>query len=298
MINYSDLKKEERLAKGSFGVVFKGKHQGSVVAVKEFSLNFASQDVDSQKQFIKELENEITMMSQLRHRNILNFMGACIQPPVYAIVTEFIEGGSLFNLLHSLEPSISSLRKGMKWEHKLNLMYGISQACLYLHNKGVIHRDLKSANVLLDGTIPLDMTPKVCDFGLAKTTGSQVGEMTQAVGTPLWMAPEVLRGTNYGKECDVFSFAIIMYEVLVERKPYFDQNQQRTPIHFQVAQNPDFRPTIPQEIIENHQDLPLQTHQSQMEFIEMMKRGWKHQPEERPKFEDIVERLERNCRKI
>ena len=287
------MKIEERLAKGSFGTVFKGKYQGSVVAIKEFSLNFASQDVDNQKQFIKELENEITMLSNLRHRNILNFMGACIHAPIYAIVTEFIEGGSLFSFLHSLEPSISSLRKEMKWEHKLNLMYGISQACLYLHNKGVIHRDLKSGNVLLDGTIPLDMTPKVCDFGLAKTTGSQVGEMTQAVGTPLWMAPEVLKGTNYGKECDVFSFAIIMYEVLVEKKPYFDQNQKGNALHFLVAQNPDFRPTIPQEIIENHQDLSPQIHQSQMEYIEMMKRGWKHQAEERPKFEEIVDKLEK-----
>ena len=235
VIKYSDLKKEERLAKGSFGTVFKGKYKGSIVAIKEFMFNFASQD----------MENEITMLSQLRHRNILNFMGACIQPPVYAIVTEFIKGGSLQSFLHSSEPSISSLRKEMQWKHKLNLMYGISQSCLYLHKKGVIYRDLKSGNVLLDGTIPLDMTPKVCDFGLVKTTGSQVGEMTQAVGTPLWMAPKVLSGTNYGKECNVFSFAIIMYEVLVKRKPYFDQSSKGNALHFLVAQNPDFRPTIP-----------------------------------------------------
>ena len=233
------------------------------------------------------------MLSQLRHRNILNFMGACIQPPVYAIITEFIEGGSLFNLLHSSEPSISSLRREMKWEHKLNLMYGIAQACLYLHNKGVIHRDLKSANVLLDGTIPMSMIPTVCDFGLAKSTGNQAGEMTQMVGTPLWMAPEVMTGGNYGKECDVFSFAIIMYEVLVEKKPYFDKKEAGTTAHFQVATNPDFRPTIPQEMMENTRDIPIRIHQSQMEYIEMMKIGWKHQPEERPKFEEIVERFEK-----
>ena len=216
---------------------------------------------------------------------------------VYAIVTEFIEGGSLFNFLHSSESSISSLRREMKWEHKLKLVYGISQACLYLHEKGVIHRDLKSANVLLDGTVPTSMIPKVCDFGLAKTTGNQVGEMTQMVGTPLWMAPEVMTGAHYGKECDVYSFAIIMYEVLVEKKPYFDKKEAGKTVHFQVANNSDFRPTIPQEIIENHQDLPLQTHQSQMEYIEMMKRGWKHQPEERPKFEEISEKLEKMQRK-
>ena len=292
VIRYDELIREDKLAKGSFGTVFKGKYQGSIVAIKQFTFSFNSQDQDSQKMFIKELENEISMLSQLRHRNILTFMGACIQPPVYAIVTEFIEGGSLFNLLHASDASISSLRKEMKWEHKLSLMYGVSQACLYLHNKGVIHRDLKSANVLLDGTIPTSMVAKVCDFGLAKTTGSQAGEMTQAVGTPLWMAPEVMTGGNYGKECDVFSFAIIMYEVLVEKKPYFDKKEAGTTAHFQVANNPDFRPTIPQEIIENHRDLPLQIHQSRMEYVEIMKRGWKHQPEERPKFQEIVERLE------
>ena len=294
VIGYKELVKEEKLAKGSFGTVFKGKYRGSIVAIKEFTISFNSQDFESQKMFIKELENEITMLSQLRHRNILTFMGACIQQPVYAIVTEFIEGGSLFNLLHSLESSVVSLRKEMKWEHKLNLMYGVAQACLYLHSKGVIHRDLKSANVLLDGAIPTSMIPKVCDFGLAKSTGNQAAEMTQMVGTPLWMAPEVMTGGNYGKECDVFSFSIIMYEVLVERKPYFDKKEAATTAHFQVATNPDFRPTIPQATIENRQDLPLQTHQSRMEYIELMKRGWNHQPEERPSFEEIVERLKKN----
>ena len=136
VIKYSDLKKEERLAKGSFGTVFKGKYKGSIVAIKEFILNFELQDQESQKIFIKELENEITMLSQLRHRNILNFTGACIQPPVYAIVTEFIEGGSLSSLLHSSDTL--DLRKLMKWEHKLDLIYGVSQACLYLHEKALL----------------------------------------------------------------------------------------------------------------------------------------------------------------
>ena len=281
------------MAKGSFGTVFKGKYQGSIVAIKELTLSFASQDQETQKNFIKELENEITMLSQLRHRNILNFMGACIQEPVYAIVTEFIEGGSLQSFMHSSEPSISALRKEMQWEHKLNLMNGIAQACLYLHNKGVIHRDLKSGNVLLDGTVPVKIIPKVCDFGLAKALGNnEYDEMTRAVGTPLWMAPEVLTGQNYGKECDVFSFAIIMYEVLLEKKPYFDQPLKGTPLHFKVAQNPDFRPTIPQEIIENDRDLPLRIHQSRMEYIEIMRRGWSHQPGERPKFDEIIKSLE------
>ena len=87
--------------------------------------------------------------------------------------------------------------------------------------------------------------------------------------------------------------AITFKILLVERKPYFDKSQQRTPVHFQVAQNPDFRPTIPQEMMENTRALPLKSHQSQMEYIEMMKRGWKHQPQERPKFEEIVERFEK-----
>ena len=217
-------------------------------------------------------------------------MGACIKPPIYAIVTEFIEGGSLYSFLHASENS--GLRKQMKWEHKISMMFQIAQACLYLHQRNIIHRDLKSANVLLDGAIPIAMVPKVCDFGLAKTT-SKNSEMTQAVGTPLWMSPEFMIGNEYGSSCDVFSYSIIMYEVLVERKPYFDLKETVTNIHFKVAQNPDFRPTVPKDIVENSRDLSLMVHRSQLKLIEIMKRGWRHQPEERPKFDEIAAELEK-----
>ena len=294
VIKYEDLLKQKKLAKGSFGIVYRGKYKQNIVAIKEFTFMIDEGDPFAQKQFIKELENEITMLSQLRHRNILNFMGACIQPPVYAIVTEFIEGGSLHSLLHSMDGSAK--RRAMKWEHKLSLMFQISLACLYLHQQGVIHRDLKSHNVLLDGVIPSAMVPKVCDFGLAKSSSSG-NEMTQAVGTPLWMAPEVMLGKDYGLSCDVFSYSIIMYEVLVEKIPYYDKSKSNS-IHVSVSTNPDFRPTIPQEIVANDRDEPLIVHRSQIQYIELMKQCWQHDPNQRPKFEEIVDRLEKSSQQF
>ena len=132
----------------------------------------------------------------------------------------------------------------------------------------------------------------MCDFGLAKS--KSVGEdtsnqMTQAVGTPLWMAPEVVTGNRYGPECDVFSFAIIMNEVLTEKKPYFDRPNS-PPIFIQVSTNPNFRPTTPNPE-DDPSDLPLKTMQSQKEYIELMKRCWAHIPSERPTFADVVDKL-------
>ena len=111
---------------------------------------------------------------------------------------------------------------------------------------------------------------------------------TQQVGTPLWMAPEVVLGDSYGSECDVFSFAIIMWETLMEKLPY---NKQKTLANIQVkvANDPNFRPTVPsQEEIEGS-DASLKEIESKNEFIEFMKKSWQHDPKARPKFEEIVD---------
>lgn len=186
MIVFSSLSKKT-IKKNS---VFKAVYRKNIVAVKEFMFSLSSSDEASKRQFVKELENEITMLGNLRHRNILNFIGACIQPPRYAIITEFIDGGSLFDFLYNFERK--SEHVGYGFRQKVSLILQISQACLFLHQQSIIHRDLKSHNVLLDGVIPTAIIPKISDFGLAKAKSSTQNaelEMTQAVGSPLWMAP-------------------------------------------------------------------------------------------------------------
>ena len=110
-----------------------------------------------------------------------------------------MDNGSLFNILHGRNP------KKLEWIQKLTITSEIASAIAFLHRKEIIHRDLKSQNILLDK----HMSAKVADLGLAKSRKimtQTLNKMTQAVGTPLWMAPEVVRGQSYSTSADVFSF--------------------------------------------------------------------------------------------
>ena len=241
-----------------------------------------SLDLESSIKFVKELENEATLLCKLRHRNVLSFVGACLKAPTFAIVTEFISGGSLYDVLHS-----KTMKKSLSMEQKLSIMFQISLAMVYLHKKGVIHRDLKSRNVLLEPSANSQYIPKVCDFGLAKSTNTiQEANMsnTQAVGTPLYLAPEVLLGTNYGPRCDVFSFSILMWEVLMGKIPYFDIASD-LPLQMKVATDPTFRPTLPPKEISKASPVHAR-------YVELMIVAWSHDPEQRPSFDKISEEFD------
>ena len=147
----------------------------------------------------------------------------------------------------------------------------------------------------MDGYPGDQIVPKVCDFGLAKSRDKielANATNTQSVGTPLWMAPEVASGSGYGSECDVYSFAIIMYEIMFEKLPYSEQMLLAS-IQFKVAQDPNFRPTLPSEQELESQDITEEERESKKRFIELMKQCWQHSPQERPKFEEIVDVLEK-----
>ena len=276
------------------------------MAIKELKVSSSSEeDQEAFQKVLQELKNEIQTLSFLRHKNIVNFMGVCIKPPdTYAIVTEFIEGGSLYDRLH-----IRAKKVNFSWRQKLSIMLQISQACLFLHQQGIVHRDLKSHNILLEGCPGQRITPKVCDFGLAKSKDKMEESRaanTQSVGTPLWMAPEVVTNENYGSECDVYSFAIIMYEVLYERLPYSDLPSIKN-IQVKVATDAKFRPTIfdpnsvnssgeGEEAVAESGEAEEERKQSETStkggFVELMKQGWQHDPKARPKFEKVTDVLE------
>ena len=292
LIKLEELDFTEKLAQGAYGVVFKGKWRKQLVAIKE--IHFRESEGAERERFeriVQELRNEISTLSLLRHRNIVTFMGFCIKPPdTYAIVTEFIEGGSLYDRLH-----VPKKKANFKWNQKKKIQFQIACACLFLHQQGVVHRDLKSHNILLDGYPGDQIVPKVCDFGLAKSRETMElanATNTQSVGTPLWMAPEVVSGSAYGSECDVYSFAIIMYEILFEKLPYSEQ-KLLTSIQFKVASDPNFRPALPPDQELESQDIAEEERESKKRFIELMKQCWQHNPQERPKFEEIVDRLEK-----
>ena len=140
-------------------------------------------------------------MEALRHPNIVMFLGACTKAPHFAIVLEYCQGGTLWSLLQQKNTELP-------WEHRRQLALDTAQAMNYLHQRKtpILHRDLKSLNLLLDekGRI------RLADFGWTK--GLQ-NYMTGKIGTYQWMAPEVISAFQYTEKADIYSFGIILWEI-------------------------------------------------------------------------------------
>ncbi len=228
-----------------------------------------------------------TLHSQLQHPRLLQFVGVVNDDGKFGIVTEFMERGSLDKLLwrKNKDKPIK-----LSWSMKMGILNDVASGMVFIHSRGFIHRDLKSPNILIGDS----NRAKVGDFGLARAVDKSSSTMTDKQGTPLWMAPEVIGATgHYDNKCDVYSFGIIMWEVLTEKEPYHDiQNKQGVMVR--VARD-NFRPTIPSV------DLVMEIHSTNeekksidnvfMSFISLMRECWSHDPSSRPTFDQVVERL-------
>lgn len=206
-INSKDIELVKPLGSGSSSEVWLGKYQHTLVAVKRQKYKDHGKNL--------EFRREIALLSALRHPNLVTFMGICVDPPL-SIVTEYCGGGDLFKLLHK------KLTIFISWGQKLQILQEIAKGMIFLHYKKFIHRDLKSLNILL-GKEPSDpnerLQVKIADFGLSR----QISEnefMSGQIGTCHWMAPEVLQASKYNLKADVYSFGILMYEVIARQLPY------------------------------------------------------------------------------
>ena len=196
-IDPADLTLGDKLGEGAFGAVFKGVWRGGEVAVKKLHCS-GSQLTE---EYLEEFRAEVQTLSALRHPNILLFMGATTRSNTglesLSIVSEYLSGGSLWDFLHSPAASYS-------WETAVLMACDVAKGVNHLHSEGIIHRDLKSANLLIDRGGML----KVADFGLARVK-AQTLTMTGQCGTVQWMAPEVLASQRYAEPADVYSFGIV-----------------------------------------------------------------------------------------
>ncbi|PKI35987.1 hypothetical protein CRG98_043616 [Punica granatum] len=156
-------------------------------------------------------------MKRLRHPNIVLFMGAITQPPQLCIVTEYLPRGSLYKLLHRTVD-----REKLDERRRLNMAYDVAKGMNYLHkrNPPIVHRDLKSPNLLVDKTY----TVKVCDFGLSRSKANTYLSSKTAAGTPEWMAPEVLLDMPSNEKSDVYSFGVILWELATLQQPWSHLN--------------------------------------------------------------------------
>ncbi|KAL5770736.1 hypothetical protein ACOSP7_014890 [Xanthoceras sorbifolium] len=208
-IPWEDLVLGERIGLGSYGEVYHADWNGTEVAVKKFL------DQDFSGAALLEFKREVKIMRRLRHPNVVLFMGAVTRPPNLSIITEFLPRGSLFRILHRPQCQIDEKRR-----IKMALDVARGMNCLHTSTPTIVHRDLKSPNLLVDK----NWNVKVCDFGLSRLKHNTFLSSKSTAGTPEWMAPEVLRNEPSNEKCDVYSFGVILWELATLRLPWTGMN--------------------------------------------------------------------------
>lgn len=248
-----------QVGSGGFGVVFKGVYAGETVAIKKIHAHALSN-----AGAVAEFQAEVAVLSSVRHPNIVRFVGACTLPPALMIVTEFLERGTLFDVLHGSKQPVG-------WRERRGMMVGLCEGMTYLHSRGLLHRDLKSSNLLLDK----DFTVKVADFGLTRIVSSPTAApMTGQCGTFQYMAPEVLANRPYTEKADVFSFGILLWELVARKLPFFGMAPMQVGL---AVVNTGLRPPIPRDC-----PRPLAI---------LMRRCWEQDFRHRPSFKEAGKAL-------
>lgn len=206
---YKDIQKATQnfttvLGQGSFGPVYKAiLPTGGVAAVKVLA--------NKSKQGEKEFQTEVVLLSRLHHRNLVNLLGYCVDKGQLILVYEFLSNGSLASVLYDAGPRV------LNWEERLQIALDVSHGIEYLHDgasPSVVHRDLKSANILLDSM----MRAKVADFGLSKEDMFD-GRKSGLKGTYGYMDPSYMSTSKFTKQSDVYSFGIILFELITAINP-------------------------------------------------------------------------------
>ncbi|QCE09760.1 Protein kinase [Vigna unguiculata] len=204
-IDFSELTVGTRVGIGFFGEVFRGIWNGTDVAIKVF----LEQDLTAEN--MEDFCNEISILSRLRHPNVILFLGACTKPPRLSMVTEYMELGSLYYLIH-----LSGQKKKLNWRRRLRMLRDICKGLMCIHRMKIVHRDLKSANCLVNK----HWTVKICDFGLSRLMAESPMRDSSSAGTPEWMAPELIRNEPFTEKCDIFSLGVIMWELCTLSRPW------------------------------------------------------------------------------
>ena len=200
----------ERIGIGSYGEVHRGLWRGTEVAVKRFL------DQDLSQHLMREFETEVDLMRRLRHPNVILLMGAVTKTPNLSIVTEFLHRGSLYKLLHRPQPP--QVTAALSEARRMRMALDVAKGMHYLHSCDpiIVHRDLKSPNLLVDK----HWMVKVCDFGLSRMKNHTFLSSKSNAGTPEWMAPEVLRNEPSDEKSDIWSYGVIFWELLTLKEPW------------------------------------------------------------------------------
>ncbi|KAF5820548.1 putative dual-specificity kinase TKL-Pl-4 family [Helianthus annuus] len=274
------------IAHGTYGTVYKGVYDGQDVAVKvldwgEDGLATAAETANLRTSF----RQEVAVWHKLDHPNVTKFVGASmgtsdlkipsnntssmgqnsLPSRACCVVVEYLPGGTLKKYL------IRNSRKKLSFKIVVQLALDLSRGLSYLHSKKIVHRDVKTENMLLD----LNRTLKIADFGVARVEAQNPRDMTGETGTLGYMAPEVLDGKPYNRKCDVYSFGICLWEVYCCDMPYADLSFAEVSSAV-VRQN--LRPDIPKCCPSS--------------FANILRKCWDANPDKRPEMDEVVRLLE------
>ncbi|KAK8654804.1 hypothetical protein V6N13_107402 [Hibiscus sabdariffa] len=265
---WEDLQIGERIGIGSYGEVYRADWNGTEVAVKKFlDQDFSGDALVQFKCEVSPKELIVEIMLRLRHPNVVLFMGAVTQSPHFSILTEFLPRGSLYKLLHRSNPQLDEKRR-------MRMALDVAKGMNYLHTSHptIVHRDLKTPNLLVDK----NWVVKVCDFGLSRMKHHTFLSSKSTAGTPEWMAPEVLRNEPANEKCDVYSFGVILWELVTLRIPWKGLNPMQVvgAVGFQNR-----RLEIPEDVD------PM--------TAQIIRECWQTEPHLRPSFAELMSQLRR-----
>ncbi|KAL7240203.1 hypothetical protein ACSBR2_005967 [Camellia fascicularis] len=201
-----DFHPNHKLGQGGFGPVYKGRlNDGREIAVKKLS--------QSSNQGKREFTNEAKLLARVQHRNVVNLLGYCAHGAEKLLVYEYVANESLDKLLFK-----SSRHDALDWKRRYDIIAGIARGLLYLHEDShsvIIHRDIKASNILLDDK----WVPKIADFGMARLfPEDQTHVNTRVAGTNGYMAPEYVMNGHLSVKADVFSFGVVILELISGQK--------------------------------------------------------------------------------
>ncbi|MQL92929.1 hypothetical protein Taro_025574 [Colocasia esculenta] len=253
-----------KFASGGHSKLYHGVYKDQPVAVKVITLPDDDEDGSMATRLENEFIREVNLLSRTSHRNMLKLVAACRTPSVFCIITEYLSGGSLRAFLHKLE------HKSLPQPRLIEIALDIARGMEYVHSQGIVHRDLKPENIIFDQ----ESCAKIADFGIA-CEEAYCDALSDDPGTYRWMAPEMIKHKPYGRKVDVYSFGLLLWEMLTGRIPYEDM----MPIQAAFAVvHKNLRPVIPSD--------------SPPALRALIEQCWSLAPEKRPQFYEIVKILE------
>uniref|UniRef100_A0A7S2Z917 Protein kinase domain-containing protein n=2 Tax=Rhodosorus marinus TaxID=101924 RepID=A0A7S2Z917_9RHOD len=272
----------EMIGKGGFGTVFKGVWRGTPVAVKVIFVPQAN------KSALAGIINEAETLSRLRHPNVVLYMGiSFLENKSISIITELMERGSLFHVVHEVETGsdgVDRYKTDLPLGRRIRFALEAARGLNYLHNcrYPVVHKDLKSLNLLVSS----DMTVKVADFGLSSIARETLLS-SQCGGTPEWSAPEVLRNEKHGLPCDIYSLGVVLWEIITRSVPFRGMSAAQIIAHVAVSGG-----RLPQAVPDS--ELEFAGCEKCLEDIDMLIRECTDpSPSKRPTSSELLSRLER-----